>query len=71
MSKVICLSDPEDRKAPPKRYTVEIRQHPKLFWDLCLETDSWDEAEAKYMALCNDPAYEKAFIRIVDREAGE
>ena len=71
MSKVIRFSDPEDRKAPPKRYTVEIRQYPKLFWEPCLETDFWDEAEDKYMALCNDPAYEKAFIRIVDREAGE
>lgn len=34
-----------------------------LFWELRLETDSWDEAEDKY--------YEKVFIRIVDREAGE
>ena len=23
------------------------------------------------VALCNDPAYEKVFIRVVDREAGE
>lgn len=71
MSKVIRFSDPEDRKAPPKRYTVETRQPPMLFWDLYLETDSWDEAEDKYMALCNDPAYEKVFIRIVDRETNE
>ena len=71
MSKVIRISNPEDRKAPPKRYTVEILHYTKLFWDLCLETDSWDEAEAKYTALCNDPAYEKAFIRVVDREMGE
>lgn len=71
MSKVIRLSNPEDRKAPLKRYTVEILQYTKLFWDLCLETDSLDEAEAKYTALCNDPAYEKAFIHIVDRLAEE
>ena len=31
MSKVIRFSDPEDRKAPPKRYTVEILQYTKLF----------------------------------------
>ena len=71
MSKVIRFSDPEDRKAPPKRYTVEILQYPRPLWDICLETDFLDEAEAKYMALCNDPAYEKAFIRIVDRLAEE
>ena len=71
MSKVIRLSTPEDRKAPPKRYAVETRQPPKLFWDLSLETDSWDKAEAKYTALCNDPAKEKLFIRIVDREEEE
>ena len=71
MGKVIRLSNPEDRKAPPKRYVVETRQSLMLFWEPCLETDFWDEAEDKYMALCNDPAYEKAFIRIVDREAGE
>ena len=71
MSKVIRFSDPEDRKAPPKRYTVEILQYTKLFWDLCLETDFWDEAEDKYTALCNDPANEKSIIRIVDMEANE
>jgi len=71
MSKVIRFSNPEDRKAPPKRYAVETSQPPMLFWDRCLETDSWDEAEAKYTALYNDPAYEKVFISIVDREAGE
>ena len=71
MSKVIRLSTPEDRKAQPKRYAVEIRQYPMLLWDLSLETDSWDEAEAKYTALCNDPASEKLIIRIVDMEANE
>ena len=71
MSKVIWLSSPEDRKAPPKRYAVETRQYAMLFWDLRLETDYWDEAEAKYMALCNDPDEEKSLIRIVDREAEE
>ena len=71
MSKVIRLSNPEDRKAPPKRYAVETLQYPRLLWDLRLETDSWDEAEAKYTALCNDPADEKSLIRIVDREEGE
>ena len=71
MSKVIRLSNPEDRKAPPKRYAVEIRQYQRLSWDLSLETDFWDEAEAKYTSLCNDPAYEKGFIRIVDKEAGK
>jgi len=71
MSKVIRLSNPEYRKAPPKRYAVETCQHPMLFWDVCLETDLWDEAEAKYTSLCNDPANEKSVIRIVDREASE
>lgn len=71
MSKVIWISNPEDRKAPPKRYAVETRQYPKLFWDLSLETDFWDEAETEYMALCNYPANEKLFIRIVDKEASE
>lgn len=71
MSKVIWLSNPEDRKAPPKRYVVETRQPPMLFWDLRLETDYWDEAEAKYTALCNHPYEEKSLIRIVDREASE
>ena len=71
MGKVIRLSTPEDRKAPPKRYAVETRQYPMLVWDLSLETDSWDAAEVKYAALCNDPADEKLFVRIVDREAEE
>ena len=71
MSKVIRISNPADRRRPPKRYAVETRQPPMLFWELGLETDFWDEAEAKYTALCNDPADEKLFIRIVDREAGE
>ena len=71
MRKVIRFSNPEYRKTPPKRYTVEIRQPPMMFWEPCLETDSLDEAEAEYTALCNDPAYEKMFICVVDRLAGE
>ena len=71
MSKVIRISNPADRRIPPKRYAVETHQPPMLVWDLRLETDLWGEAEAKYTSLCNDPANEKMFIRIVDREAGE
>ena len=71
MCKVIRISNPTDRRMPPKRYAVETRQPPMLLWGLSLETDFWDEAEAKYTALCNDPANEKSVIRIVDREEKE
>ena len=71
MSKVIRLSNPEDRKAPPKRYAVETRPYSTLYWTFVYETDNLIDAEVEYTALCYDPANEKLFIRIVDREAGE
>lgn len=71
MSKVVRISNPADRRRPPKRYAVETRQPPMLVWDLRLETDFWDVAKDKYTALCNDPANEKLFIRIVDRRGSE
>lgn len=71
MCKVVRLSNPEDRKAPLKRYAVETLQYPMLYWTLVYETDNQIDAEVEYKCRCNDPANEKLFIRIVDREAGE